>query len=411
MTRSFLSDEALKAAEKFLESGFPTTRDEDWKYTDLSGVVNLGRSWLNEGARSADGGVQPQWISDFEQLFERQGQLIIQNGTRASAIGRGLPEGLAISPLSATHPESDAGTPLASLNSALLDDGLHIVVEPGFRSERPFFILAFDTFREYPGVSQSRIVIDIAAGADFHLVELNTSHGEAEHYQNSIIELNLEPTASVDHVQIQQLYAQNSQTHATRVRLAESSRYRHTNFDLGGRLVRNDLTIDIVGRDAIADVAGLYIAGPGDHIDNHVRIDHRVGPAQSTQEYRGVLDGKCRCVWNGKAIVREGADGTDAEQGNHNLLLSDEAEIDAKPELEIYADEVKCSHGTTVGQLDDDALFYLRTRGLDEQEARTALTHAFGASVINRISQKEISEQVTRWVENRYAQISGGGVS
>jgi Fe-S cluster assembly protein SufD len=409
MTRPVLSKEALKAAEKFLESGFPTTRDEDWKYTDLSGVANLGRSWLHGGARSADGGVQSQWMSEFAQLFERQGQLIIQNGTRASAIENGLPEGLLIAPLSATYPEPDAGTPLATLNSTLLDDGLHIVVEPGFRSERPFYILAFDTFREYPGVSQSRIVIDVSAGAEFNVVEINTSHGKAEHYQNSIIEFNLAATASVDHVQIHKLHAQNSQTHATSVRLAESSRYRHTSFDLGGRLVRNDLNIDIAGRDALADVAGLYIAGPGDHIDNHVRIDHRVGPARSSQEYRGVLDGKCRCVWNGKAMVREGADGTDAEQGNHNLLLSDQAEIDAKPELEIYADEVKCSHGTTVGQLDDDALFYLRTRGLDQQEARVALTHAFGAGVINRIAQEDIRERVSKWVELRYQQISAGG--
>jgi len=149
--------------------------------------------------------------------------------------------------------------------------------------------------------------------------------------------------------------------------------------------VRNDLRIDLAGEDADAGVGGLYVAGNGQHIDNHVRVDHRVGPARSMQEFRGILGGKCRCVWNGKAIVHAGADGTDAEQANHNLLLSAKAEVDAKPELEIYADEVKCAHGTTIGQLDETALFYLRTCGLDRREARRLMTLAFAQSVVSGI--------------------------
>jgi Fe-S cluster assembly protein SufD len=125
-------------------------------------------------------------------------------------------------------------------------------------------------------------------------------------------------------------------------------------------------------------------------VDNHTRVDHRVGPAISRQEYRGILAGKARGVWNGKAIVHEGADGTDAEQSNHNLLLSQRAEINAKPELEIYADDVKCSHGTTVGQLDETALFYLRTRGLDRDEARQALTRAFAHAIVGRLPVEQL---------------------
>ena len=155
------------------------------------------------------------------------------------------------------------------------------------------------------------------------------------------------------------------------------------------------------GEEAAALVGGLYIAGDGQHIDNHVRIDHRVGPARSEQEFRGILGGRCRCVWNGKAIVQPGADGTDAEQSNHNLLLSDRAEIDAKPELEIYADEVKCSHGTTVGQIDDAALFYLRSRGLDKQDAMRALTRAFGASIVSHAPIALLADHLTEIVERR----------
>ncbi len=146
---------------------------------------------------------------------------------------------------------------------------------------------------------------------------------------------------------------------------------------------------------------GLYLAGSGQHIDNHTRVDHRVGPATSRQEYRGILNGRCRCVWNGKAIVHEGADGTDADQANHNLLLSQQAEIDAKPELEIYTDDVKCSHGTTVGQLDDASLFYLRSRGLDKRHATQVLTHAFAAGLVSRVPVEAARETVSKLMEER----------
>jgi Fe-S cluster assembly protein SufD len=152
---------------------------------------------------------------------------------------------------------------------------------------------------------------------------------------------------------------------------------------------------------ATAEFGGLYLVGDGQHVDNHTRVDHRVGPAVSRQEYRGILTGKARGVWNGKAIVHEGADGTDAEQSNHNLLLSQSAEINAKPELEIYADDVKCSHGTTVGQLDETALFYLRTRGLDRNEARQVLTRAFALAIVSRAPIEQIENFLLEQIDTR----------
>jgi len=172
-------------------------------------------------------------------------------------------------------------------------------------------------------------------------------------------------------------------------------------YDIGGGLIRNDVDIDISNPGAEVEFNGLYLAGDGQHIDNHTRVDHRAGPAKSSQEYRGILNGRCRCVWNGKAIVHQGADGTDATQANHNLLLSEHAEIDAKPELEIYADEVKCSHGTTVGQLDETALFYLRSRGLDKRQAIQILTHAFAADLVGRAPVAAAKARVTSLVERR----------
>ena len=185
------------------------------------------------------------------------------------------------------------------------------------------------------------------------------------------------------------------QTAHLKVTTGRDATLRHFALDTGGRLVRNDLVIDIAKTGADVVFNGLYLADKGQHVDNHTRVEHRVGPARSNQEYRGIVKG--RAVWNGKAIVHEGADGTDAQQANHNLLLSQRAEIDAKPELEIYAEDVKCSHGTTVGQLDESAVFYLRTRCLDAEQARRLMTHAFAMGVASRCP----IDACAAWVESR----------
>jgi Fe-S cluster assembly protein SufD len=205
----------------------------------------------------------------------------------------------------------------------------------------------------------------------------------------------------VKYVRIQDRNSNHSLTSHTGVTLGRDAEFRHCAFDFGGQLVRSDVTIDIEHAGSHAEFSGLYLVGDGQHVDNHTRVDHRTGPAASRQEYRGVLTGKARGVWNGKAIVHEGADGTDAEQANHNLLLSKNAEIDAKPELEIYADDVKCSHGTTVGQLDETALFYLRSRGLSRHEARQLLTRAFAQAIVSRSPIDSLHEYLSDRIASR----------
>jgi len=189
------------------------------------------------------------------------------------------------------------------------------------------------------------------------------------------------------------------------VHCERDSQFNYSGFDLGGDFVRNDIAVDLTRAGSCATFDGLYLIGEGQHIDNHTRVDHRTGPAESRQEYRGILAGKSRGVWNGKAIVHVGADGTDAEQANHNLLLSDNAEIDAKPELEIYADDVKCSHGTTVGQLDETALFYLRTRGLSKREAKQVLTTAFAQTIVGKAHNEATREYLRVKVAQRLDEI------
>jgi Fe-S cluster assembly protein SufD len=159
--------------------------------------------------------------------------------------------------------------------------------------------------------------------------------------------------------------------------------------------------VEIAGPGAAANLHGLYLATDEQHIDNHVAVTHGVGPATSSQDYRGILSGHSRCIFNGKAVVLAGADGTDANQSNHNLLLSERAEIDTKPELEIYADDVKCSHGATVGQLDESALFYMRSRGLAEEDAKRALTRAFASGKLGALAIDECHDYISDAIDRR----------
>jgi len=388
-------DAALRQLDK---KGLPNTKNEDWKYTDLDSVIRISNEWLAGG-----GSVSPVADADVESvtaLFDLD-WLVIRNGIiDANSVARLQKPGLDVGLLSEHADSLDFNAPLSDLNVALMRDGLSINISSQFVSARPIGILHIDSTDTDVGVSQTRIAINVEEQAHADFVEYHASSGSAAHYANSVIDIQQAADSQVNYVRIQDRDTLHNQTGRLRVSLDERSQFHHAAFDFGGDLIRNDLDIQINGRDSLASFSGLYLASDKQHIDNHTRVDHRVGPARSEQEYRGILSGKARCVWNGKAVVHPGADGTDANQANHNLLLSERSEVDAKPELEIYADDVKCSHGTTIGQLDEAALFYLQTRGIDSSSARQLLTRAFAQKIVD-ISpipsiQKIISDQVAR---------------
>ena len=400
-----LSGTRQAALARFRERGFPSTRLEDWKYTDLNAVADISRRWLEGGAVPARDVALESEIQRICAAIDAD-WIVVANGMVSSPAE--VRNGITVSTYSESSLTPGFESPLADLNAALLTDGLHIRIGPDAPDDRPLALLIIDGADGSPAVTQTRIRIDFEAGATARLVEYLASCGSADHYANAVVELGIATDAVVDYVRVQDRAVNHALTHRTEARLDARSVLRYSGFDLGGKLVRNDLDVEITAPEADVSIAGLYIAGEGQHLDNHVRVDHQVGPARSAQEYRGILGDHCRCVWNGKAIVQQGADGTDAEQANHNLLLSDRSEIDAKPELEIYADDVKCSHGTTVGQIDDSALFYLRSRGLDRHDAIRALTLAFGASIVNRLPIAELAESVSAMVETRLAGLTDG---
>ena len=394
------------ALQHFRKRGFPSLRDEDWKYTDLSTVVDISRRGLASTAVAAE--PDAGFVHKLQASIDAD-WLVIANGLLDRDLSTGLnARGVVLSPLRADAVTLDFDDPLSDLNLALLRQGVSLRITEDRSAERPLGLLIIDSANAGPNSTQVRIDIDVDAEAAARFIEYHLSAGDNEHYANVYVELDVAADARVDYVRVQERALQHSQTARLNVRLERDSSMRHCGIDLGGDLVRNDLKIDIAGTDASAYFDGLYVVADGQHVDNHTRIDHRVGPAVSEQEYRGILNGRCRAIWNGKAIVHDGADGTDAQQANHNLLLSEHAEIDAKPELEIYADEVKCAHGTTVGQLDERALFYLRTRGLDKPRAERILTRAFAASIVARSPIDELHELLGDKVEHRLRELASG---
>jgi len=383
------------AASRFTGMNFPGVGDEDWKYTNLSAAANLSNSWLQELAANQDSEIEPagnyrEYIGVVAQIDANW--ILIRDGMvdekSLQALQQSIGTDVTVARIGdADHEFSADSDALSVFNAALLRDGLVINVSANAKPGKPLGILYADSSASR--VSQARILISAADNSHLQVVECALSLNDGEQFTNSVFQANLQIGAQLDHVRIQDRSRDHIGVNRVHVTLGRDASYDHNGYDIGGSLTRNDVVAEINGPDASVRLHGLYLASGDQHIDNHTSVLHKVGPATSVEEYRGILNGRSRCVFNGKAVVSPGADGTDASQSNHNLLLSDKAEIDTKPELEIYADEVKCSHGATVGQLDESALFYLRSRGLDTDEARRLLTRAFAAGTLGELAIDE----------------------
>jgi Fe-S cluster assembly protein SufD len=399
------------ALEHFDEHGLPTTKYEDWKYTDLQSIIEISNLWLAGGAGNSTFAADLNGIDSVCNSIDAH-WLIIANGVvDEKSVAAVRDAGVAVSLLSQRAAEIDFDQPMVDLNTALLRDGMHVQIKALSPLEKPIGFLLIDDVQDRSGVTQTRVEIELEKNSEAQFIEYHASSGDAGHFANSIIDMKLDDGARVSMVRIQTRSLHHSQTTRLNAVLQRDSKFDYCGFDLGGMLVRNDLHVEIEGKGATAQFDGLYMADHGQHIDNHTRVDHKVGPARSIQEYRGILAGDCQCVWNGKAIVHAGADGTDAQQQNHNLLLSEKSEIDAKPELEIYADDVKCSHGTTVGQLDEKSIYYIRTRGLNEQFARQILTRAFAGSIANKSPIPALHRLLAEMVDQRLDEIVARGAT
>jgi len=383
------------ALSRFGEMGFPSPRLEDWKYTNVAPIEK--RHFMFPGALSpALNNGQLQALSlgglDCHHLVFINGRL--QPGY---SVPTSLPAGVDVGSLAHALAQAPAdlepflghfADPTANgfvaLNTAFIDDGAYIRVAPGVRLDKPVHLVFAITGSDEVMTSPRNLIV-AGDNSQVTVIEHYVDLAGATYLTNAVTEIVAGAGAHVDHYKLQQ-EAMNAYHVATiQVHQGRDSRFVSRNFSLGGRLVRNDINAVLSAGGAECVMDGLFMAGGRQHVDNHTFIDHAVPSCSSRENYKGVLDGRSRGVFNGRIMVRQDAQKTDAHQSNHNLLLSEDAEVDTKPQLEIFADDVRCSHGATVGNLDNDALFYLRSRGLDEQNARGLLTYAFMREVIDRI--------------------------
>jgi Fe-S cluster assembly protein SufD len=395
------------ALERFRAVGFPTLRHEDWKYTNVAALER--RHFAPRGApgEAAAEAVAAHIFSDLDADV-----LVFVDGWYEAALSHidSLPADASVRPLSAAladdarwlqpHLGSVAGgSGFDALNAALWCDGAAIRLEPGARLPRPVHLIFMATGGGH--AAHVRNVVVAGEGSEVTVIEHYVSLPGAEALTTVETRIEVGANAGVEHVKLLQEDAKSLHIAAIRAVQARDSRFTSHSVAMGAQLARNDIETRFDGPGAEATLNGLYLAAGRQHVDHHTRIDHAVPRCASREFYRGILDGHGRGVFNGRVLVREDAQQTDAQQVNNNLLLSREAEIDTKPQLEIFADDVKCAHGATVGQLDEDMLFYLRSRGVGEAAARSLLTYAFANDVLNRIRLEPVRLRLEQALLNR----------
>ncbi len=402
-----------RAAGIFSALGLPTTRDEDWKYTDVSRLTTaLGKDWWEASGQSeisapVPGEIEARAIPGLDAY-----RLVFIDG-RFNSGGSSMPEGVTIRPLSdllesrpeqALEPlELDEDAPLYSgfvaLNAAMASDGICVCIEDGVCLDKPVYVFNLNTH-----VAHTRHGIALGRNASATVIEHFGGASDDAGVTNTVMNIRLSEGARLSHYRLQQEPGKRFHFGRVEVEQRRGSYFDSHSIALGASLSRTDISVNLAGEGAECMLNGLYITGGRQHTDHHTRINHAVPNCTSQEVYKGILDGSSRAVFNGKVVVQENAQQTDAQQSNDNLLLSAKAEIDTKPELEIYADDVKCAHGATVGQLDEDQVFYLRTRGLDETDARSALTFAFADEVLMRIPLLAVRSWLERVVLEKLPQ-------
>lgn len=381
------------AMERFTASGFPTRRDEEWKYT---GVTQIESDI--EGLALEPGSLQREAIAEYLLADTPCHLLVFVDGhfDRELSHIRELPEGVVLSSLnSLIEQDAERLKPwlrcdddtrwFAALNQALLIDGAYLEVGAGIELELPVHLLFVASSAAEQRAVQPRNLLITGAGSKATVVEHYVGLGEQRYLTNTVTDAIVGPASTLEHYKVQQEGAHGYHIGALRSRQARNSHFVSQSVSLGGRLVRNDLYARLEENGAECTLNGLFLGGGRQHIDNYTWVDHQVAECTSSEYYKGILDGHARGVFNGRVRVQPDAQKSDAQQSNANLLLSRDAEIDTKPQLEIYADDVKCSHGATVGELDPTAIYYLQSRGIDIAAARSLLTFAFAGDLLRHI--------------------------
>ncbi|HUH00797.1 MAG TPA: Fe-S cluster assembly protein SufD [Kofleriaceae bacterium] len=381
------------AARSLREVGLPHRKVEAWRTVPLKPLVA-------EAYSPAAAAEVPGWATELLPADDGCHRVWLVNG-RAVPTGE-VPAGLRIDALAAAVARDDADLTrylgavarsehFAALNAALFEDGVLVRVEPGVVLDRPVHIIHVGVSGNGPTVAYPRVLVHLRERAQAVVIETYLGDGGAKHLTNVVTEVALEPGSQLEHVRVQLGGDTSHHVGVLAVRQDRASVYRSRTISLGGAMARLDLDVLLAGEGAECELDGLYHATGREFVDNHTRVDHAVPHCSSRESYRGIVDGSAHAVFDGTAIVRRDAQRSAAHQENRNLLLSADATVSTKPHLEIDADDIVASHGATVGALDDDQLFYLRTRGIELERARAVLTYGFVQAIVDEVSHPPIA--------------------
>ena len=393
------------AMDRFEQLGFPSVRDEEWKYTNLATLAKESFEPLTS-ANHLDAGD----VNRF--AYPESAHLVVVNGFLREdlSVTTGLGDVVATDLFSAVddarynkiirkYLARNAGyhnNGLTALNTAFIQSGVFVYLPKNVKLEKPLqitFVGGTANSATFP-----RVLVVAEENSSATIIENFVAGQEGRYFTNAIAEIVLKDGAHLEHYRLQRESKKAFHVSTTSAELGRASRYDTTSINLGAQLSRHDISVVMDHEGAETSVDGLYMVDEQQHTDTHSVIDHKQPHCISHQLYKGILDGNSRAVFNGKIFVREGAQKTDAMQTNKNLLLSEKARVDTKPQLEIYADDVKCAHGAAVGQIDPEELFYLETRGIGPELGRSLLTYGFAEEVIAKIKLESIRAELDQIV-------------
>jgi Fe-S cluster assembly protein SufD len=387
---SFVRDLRERAMASFQELGFPNRRLEAWRFTNTRSIADTPWTLAEEPDSLPDIG---PWSIEATHV------LVLVDGIFRPELSslEGLPDGVVLCGLADTIRQTPAlieahlgrhalfgDHSFVALNTALFRDGAVLLLAPNSVLEGPVHLLHVATDRQIPTLIAPRNLIVAGHGSQATIVEHFAGLG-AKSLSCPVTEIVVGEGAVIEHHKLHEEPVGDSHVSALQVRLARSSAFTSHSISIGGSLVRNDIGATLVGEGADCTLNGLYLTEGRQHVDNQIRVRHAAPHCTSYQLYKGILDGASRTMFSGRIVVDKGAQKTDAKQSNRNLLLSEGALAHSNPQLEIFADDVRCTHGSTVGRLDEDAVFYLRSRGLKRAAAESLLTYAFASEVVGRI--------------------------
>ena len=407
---SYVHDIRSEAIKQFEAIGFPNKKLENWKYTSLKNLLNTDYSVLPEINNVLEfKNIRKYLIDDIDSY-----KIIFVDGKYCSHLSETTHEGMDICILSAALTQSKYDLiienyfnkitlkdGITSLNTAFSNEGAFIHIPKNKFVEKPIQIIHFSTGNEASLMFQPRNMIVVDENSQVQIIERHQSLSENKVFTNSVTEIYADKKSIIDYYKIQNDNLQASLIDNTYVNQQRNSIFSMHTFSFGNELVRNNLNISQNDEFIETIIKGVTIIGDKQHIDHNTLIQHNKPNCNSHQDYKGIYDNKSTGVFNGKIIVEKQAQKTNAFQSNNNVLLSDKATINAKPQLEIYADDVKCSHGCTVGQLDKNALFYLKSRGIPEKEATALLMYGFANNILESVKIPEIKTRINHIIANK----------